>query len=350
MKAVVLRETGGPEVLHIEQVPDPPVLATEVRVNVQSVSVNQTLDLQIRSGATSRGVTLPHVLGVDPAGTVAEVGDQAGEFVIGERVVVASAMWCGRCEACSLGAEEDCSSTRHVGVHRWGGYAESVVVPAANVHRIPDGLAFEAASVIMRHAPTALNLLDTKAGLRAGETVLVMGASGGLGSLGVQLAKQLGATVIAGAGTSDRVKAAMELGADHGVAYREARLDERIKALTDGRGVDVVFENVGDSTQWPRVIASMAHGGRLVTAGAHAGGRVELDVHQLYRRRLRLIGGAGHRPSDIRRSLELAGSGELSANVALRLPLAHAAEAHRLAEQRATTGKIVLRPMQSATT
>lgn len=344
MKAIVIRETGGPDVLRYEDVQPPTALDGEVRVTVESVSVNQTLDLQIRSGASGRGITLPHILGVDPAGTVAEVGGGVEHVSPGDRVVVTSAMWCGACDACSSNAHEDCAATQHIGVHRWGGYAESVVVPAQNVHHIPANLSFEQASVVMRHAPTGLNLLETKAVLQAGETVLVMGASGGLGSTGVQLAKMLGATVIAGAGTSERVRVAMALGADHGIAYREESLAERVAELTNGRGVDVVFENVGDATLWPKVMTSMARRGRLVTAGAHAGGQVELDLHRMYRQRLRLIGGAGHRPSDVTRSLELASTGQLRANIAVQLPLSRAADAHRLAEGRSTTGKIVLRP------
>lgn len=346
MRAAVLRRTGGPEVLGYEKVPTPTVAPGEVLIAVESVSVNQTLDLQIRSGASRRGVQLPHVLGVDPAGNVAEVGEGVDRLAPDDRVVVTSAIWCGKCEACTIGEQEDCSSTAHIGVHRWGGYAEYVVVPEANVHQIPASLAFDEASVIMRHAPTARNLLKTKAELSAGETVLAMGASGGLGSIGVQLAKLLGATVIAGAGTGERVTAALALGADYGVAYRQEPLAERVLDLTNGRGVDVVFENVGDPALWADVMASMARRARLVTAGAHGGGRVDVDLHRLYRQRLRLIGGAGHRETDIDRSLELAADGQLRANIATHLPLSHAAQAHRLAERRAVNGKIVLLPTE----
>lgn len=344
MRAAIIHETGPPETISTEDVEAPTLESDEVRIQVASVSVNQTLDLQIRSGAAQRGITLPHVLGVDPAGTIIEVGSVVTGSQVGDRVVVASAMWCGTCVSCRAGEQEDCGSTRHIGVHRWGGYAESVAVPAANVHAIAEGTEFATASVVMRHAPTALNLLHTKAGLREGETVLVMGASGGLGSTGVQLAKLAGASVIAGAGSADRVDVAMRLGADHGVPYREASLADAVAEATDGRGVDVVFDNVGDPVLWPEVVASMARGARFVTAGAHAGGNVDLDLNTLYRRRLRFIGGAGHRPSDIQRALDLLAEGRLSANISRRMPLSRAAEAHELAERRMTTGKIVLQP------
>jgi NADPH:quinone reductase-like Zn-dependent oxidoreductase len=346
MMAVVLHRTGGPEVLSYEEIDRPRPAPGELLVEVDAVSVNQTLDVQIRSGATSRGVRLPHILGVDPAGRVAALGDGVDGFTVGQHVVVTSAMWCGSCPACRRGAAEDCAATEHIGVHRNGGYAQFVAVPAGNVHATPPHLDAAQASVLMRHAPTALNLLESKAGLQEGETVLVMGASGGLGSTGLQIAKLLGATVIACAGTPERLGTAMALGADHGVAYRQTSLAKAVAELTDGSGVDVVFENVGDPELWPEVVASMARSGRLVTAGAHAGGHVELDLHQLYRRRLRLIGGAGHRPADIGRALELASGGRLVANIALRSPLSRAADAHRLAESRSVAGKIVLEPQE----
>ncbi len=346
MRAAVFSRTGGPEVLGYEQVPTPSIASGEVLIAVESVSVNQTLDLQIRSGVSRRGVRLPHVLGVDPAGSVVEVGEGVDRLAPGDRVAVTSAIWCGECEACKTGKQEDCSSTEHIGVHRWGGYAEYVVVPEANAHQIPPSLAFDEASVILRHAPTAWNLLKTKAELRSGEALLVMGASGGLGSIGVQLGRLLGATVIAGAGTAARAAAAVALGADHGVAYREESLAERVLDVTNGRGVDVVFENVGDPTLWADVMVSMAHRARLVTAGAHAGGQVEVDLHRLYRKRLRMIGGAGHRRTDIDQCLEMASTGQLSANIATRLPLSRAAHAHRLAERRALNGKILLLPTE----
>ena len=131
MKAVVIRQTGPPEALLIQDVDETELHVDEVRVSVESVSVNQTLDLQIRSGAAKRGVTLPHVLGVDPAGTIIEIGSAVIDLEVGDRVVVTSAMWCGACAWCQRGEQDDCGSTRHIGVHRWGGYAESVAVPAA---------------------------------------------------------------------------------------------------------------------------------------------------------------------------------------------------------------------------
>lgn len=347
MKAIVLHRFGGPEVLSYEDMPDPVPQPGEVLIEVHAVSVNRSLDLMVRAGRRRDPIALPHILGVDPAGTVAALGEGVTGFQVGDRVAVSTSVWCGRCQACVEGAEEDCAKPVHIGVHRHGGYAELVAVPAGNLTRLPDGLDFGEAVVIMRHAPTAWNLLRAKAHLRPGETVLVMGASGGLGQAGVQIAKLMGATVIAGAGTSARVAAAMRLGADHGIPYREVDLAEAVRELTDGRGVDVVFENIGEPGLWSQAFASLAQRGRLVTAGAHGGPGVTLDVRRLYGRRLTVRGGGGCNRRDIADAFAAAGDGRLTALIDRRMPLREAGEAHRLAEAGENVGKIILEPRES---
>jgi NADPH2:quinone reductase len=344
MRAVVLRDFGAPDVLRVEDVPDPTPAAGEVVVEVHAVTVNQSLDLMVRQDGTSRGVTLPHVLGVDPAGVVVAVAEGVASVKVGDRVAVVPHIRCGKCAFCTTGREDRCPNSRHIGVHRWGGYAEYVAAPAKNVVAVPDEVGFVDAAVILRHAPTAFNLLRNLADVRRGEWVLVMGATGGLGAAGVQVAKLLGATVIAGAGAAARVKVALDNGADHGINYRADDLTEEVLRITDGRGVDVVFENVSDAVQWPKAFASLAHAGRLVTAGAHGGGKVELDVRRLYGRRLRIIGGAGASKGDIALALEAGAQGKLHAVVDRILPLDGAADAHRLSEKGELLGKVVLDP------
>lgn len=344
MKAVVMREFGGPDVLRVEKVPDPVLTAGEALVQVHAVTVNQTLDLKVRAAGQIRGTTLPHVLGVDPTGVVVDVARDVTAVRVGQRVAVLPHLRCGRCEFCISGREEQCPNSRHIGVHRWGGYAEFLAVPARNLLPIPDAVGFVDAAVVWRHAPTAFHLLRGLAGVAPGEWVLVMGAAGGLGGMGVQVAKLLGATVVAAAGADARVEFARSNGADYGVNYRAGDLTEEVLRLTGGRGVDVVFENIGDPVLWPKAFASLAQSGRLVTAGAHAGGKVELDVRRLYGRRLRIIGGAGASRADIRSTAEAAAAGKLRAVVDRVLPLEEAADAHRLAENGGLLGKIVLDP------
>src|SRR5438128_800616 len=283
MKALVIREFGPPEVMRLEEVPTPVPEAGEVLIEVHAVSVNRTLDLVVRSGAYAVPIKLPHVLGVDPSGVVAAVGAGASARKRGDRVVTLQFV---RPPAAN-------SFPVILGLHVWGGYAQYVKVPVACTHPIPDGVDFPVATVVARHAPVAFSLLRDIAGLKSGDWVLVMGASGGLGSAGIQVAKYLGAKVIAAAGADERVKAAVALGADAGINYRTQNLTDEAMRITEKRGVDVVFENIGDPDLFPRAFAALARGGRLITAGGHGGGTVPLDVKQLYLNQNTIIGSFG---------------------------------------------------------
>lgn len=334
MKAVVIREFGGPDVLRLEDVPIPTPGPGEVLLKVEAVSVNRTLDLAVRAGRYARTVSLPHVIGADPSGTIAALGEGVTSRKIGDRVATSP----------RIKAATATHAPVMLGVQVWGGYAQYACLPAANTHLIPDGLDFNAATIVARHAPLAFNLLTEKAKLAAGEWVLIMGAAGGLGSAGVQVAKYLGANVIAAAGADDRVEAAKKLGADFGINYRSDDLAVEVARITGGRGVDVVFENVGDADLFPKAFSSIARNGRLVTAGAHAGGTVPLDLNRLYLNYVTIIGSTAQTDADVERSLEIATQGHLDVLIDRVMPLSEAADAHALVAERAGLGKIVLQP------
>jgi NADPH:quinone reductase-like Zn-dependent oxidoreductase len=344
MKAVVLREFGGPEVLRPEDIDVPTVARGEVLVRVRSVSVNRTLDLVVRAGNYPVKIRMPHILGVDPAGVIAQVGAGVETFAVGDRVAVISMIACTRCKQCLKGEQASCLASQHIGLHRWGGYAEYVTVPARNVYQLPPNLSFAEGTVITRHFPMAFNQLMTRAGLQPGEWVLVMGATGALGSCCVQAAKMFGGKVIAGAGADERVAAALRYGADAGINYRRQNLAEEVMRLTDGQGADIVCENIADPTLWPGALDSLAVGGRLITAGAHGGGRVTLDVRKLYLRRLRIIGTAGTSVPDVEKALAAAAAGKIRAVIDRRMPLSEAAAAHRFLERNQVLGKLILEP------
>ncbi|HEY1268690.1 MAG TPA: alcohol dehydrogenase catalytic domain-containing protein [Candidatus Binatia bacterium] len=344
MKAIVLKDFGGPEVLRYEEVEKPSPAPGEVLVRVHSVSVNRTLDLVVRAGKYPSDIKLPLVLGVDPAGIVVAAGEGVENPKIGARVAVVSMIACGECRYCSEGEEANCTNSRHIGLHRWGGYAEYVAVPVKNAYAIPDNVSFADATVITRHFPMAFNLLVNKAELKSGEWVLIMGAVGALGSSGIQVAKMLGAKVIAGAGSDDRVAIAMGYSADFGVNYRKQDLAKEVLKITGGHGADVVYENIADPTLWPGAFNSLAWAGRLVTAGGHGGGQVTLDVKRLYLRRMKILGAAGTNRRDVERALEAAGAGKIRAIVDRTMQLAEAAAAHRIMEEERILGKIILEP------
>ena len=346
MKAIVFDEFGGPEVLRYADISDPSPGRGEVLIEVHSVSVNITLDIVVRSGRYARGTTLPHVLGVDPAGVVAALGPGVENVTVGDRVAVHVSIPCGACEACGSGREGDCMSTSFVGVDRWGGYAAYVVVPAEVAFAIPDGLAFAEATVVMRHVPTARHMLASAAALKSGESILVMGAAGGLGTSLIQVAKLMGARVIAAAGSDERLAGVIDdYGADHGINYRTQDLETEVMSLTDGRGVEVVAENIADPDLWTGAQNSLAVGGRLVTAGAHGGGVVPFDVRRFYPRRQRIIASPHTHFDSIRWAFDATSRHEIrAARIDRIMPLRDAADAHRLSEQRAVHGKIVLDP------
>jgi NADPH:quinone reductase len=287
---------------------------------------------------------LPLVLGNDPSGVVVAIGQSVEHPQLRQRVAVFGGIRCRACEPCRQGHNERCSQPRMLGVHCWGGYAEYLCIPARNCVAMPDGLSFAEATLIARHFPLAFGEASL-AGLKAGDWVLVMGAAGGLGSCLVQVARACGAHVIAGAGADERLHAALSLGAHIGINYRRDDLEREVMRPTQGRGAEVVFDNIGDPSLWPAAFNSLARGGRLVTAGAHGGGFVTLDLKRLYQRRLRVISGLGaERLEDLERSLQLAVSGEFRLLIDQIMPLRDAAAAHHLVAQNASVGKIVLDP------
>jgi NADPH2:quinone reductase len=318
--------------MRVEEVPTPEPGPGEVLIRVHAVSVNRTLDLVVRAGTYARPVTLPLVPGVDPAGVIAKLGPGVTNRQVGDRVVT----------ALRVNREGPFASPRLLGVHTWGGYAEYVKAPAENTQLIPDGLDFPTACVVGRHAATAFHLLRDRANLQEGEWVLVMGAAGGLGSAGVQAAKYLGAKVIAAAGADARVRVGLDLGADAGVNYRSQDLTAEVLRITAERGVNVVFENIGDPDLFPKAFAALSRHGRLVTAGGHGGGIVPLDVNKLYHNQITIIGATGESPEDVRMSLEAAAAGRFKVVIDKVLPLAQAVQAHELVAERGGVGKVVL--------
>jgi NADPH:quinone reductase-like Zn-dependent oxidoreductase len=332
---MVVRGFGGPEVMRLEEVPTPRPGPGEVVIAVKAVSVNRTLDVVVRSGKYPIKVQPPLVLGADPTGVIAAVGEKVTDRRIGDRVVT------------SLIVKPFGPSAPPVilGVHVWGGYAEYVKVPARITFPLPGGVDFPVATVVARHAPVAFSMLRDDAKLKAGEWVLVMGASGGLGSAGIQAAKHYGAKVIAAAGGDERLAAAMALGADAGINYRTQDLTAEARSIAGGRGVDVVFENISDPILFPKALKSLAREGRLVTAGSHGGGTVPLDVSWLYLNQITIKGSVGDiTAADLALALGAAADGKFRVIMDRVMPLEQAAEAHRLVAARAGFGKVVLVP------
>jgi len=346
MKAAIFREFGPPDVLKYETVPDPVPRSGEVRIKVHAATVNRVLDVALRAGKQGqRGAVLPLIPGVDCAGTIDALGPDVATWRVGERVASAGVM---PLDVCSEDGTGYTGPRGMMGIKRPGGFAELVCVPACAVDRLPAGLDFHQAAVVLRHCPTAWNLLVNLAELKRGESVLIMGAGGNLGSIGIQIAKNvIGAKVITTAGSDDRVKTGLALGADHGINYRTHGLTQEILRITGGKGVDVLYDNIANPEVLPKAFKGLGQFGRLVTAGAHGGPVVPIDFFHLYDRRITIKGSPTHDPADHAKCFQAAAEGKIKVQIAHVLPLSKAAEAHRMMEADPGMGKIVLDPTLS---
>jgi NADPH:quinone reductase-like Zn-dependent oxidoreductase len=343
MKAIVIREFGPPDVLRYEDLPDPEPRPGEVRIAIRAATVNRVLDVSLRAGKEGfRGATLPLIPGVDCAGVIEAVGPGVTRWRAGMPVAAAGIM---PLDICAEDGSGYAGPTGMMGIKRPGGFAEKVAVPACALVALPDNLDFHHAAVVMRHVPTAWNLLFNVAQLKPHETVLVMGAGGNLGSIGIQLAKNvIGARVIAAAGSADRARIGRELGADLAVDYSTEDLSAAVMQFTGGKGVDVLYDNIANPAILPAAFRTIGMQGRLVTAGAHAGPNVSIDFSHLYHRQITIKGQPGYRPADLPACFAAAAEGKVRAQIERVLPLARAAEAHRLVESGEVRGKIVLDP------
>jgi len=343
MKAIVIREYGPPDVLRYEDVPDPMPRAGEIRIKVHAATVNRVLDVSLRAGKeTFRNPVLPLIPGVDSAGVIDAVGPEVRNWRVGDRVAAAGIM---PLEICAEDGRGYSGPKGMMGIKRPGGFAERVTVPACAAVALPDGLDFHRAAVVMRHVPTAWNLLFHVAELKACETVLIMGAGGNLGTVGIQIAKNvIGARVIATAGSDARVALGTKLGADHGINYNTQNLRDEIMKITGGKGVDVLYDNIANPDVLPTAFHAIGMNGRLVTAGAHAGPNVTIDFSHLYHKQITVRGRPGYTPSDLPDCLAAAAQGKVIPQIERVLPLSRAAEAHRMVENNEGQGKIVLDP------
>lgn len=333
MRAAVVREHGGIENILLEDgFPEPAIEPGWVKVAVKATSLNYH-DLFSRRGMPGIQLPLPLIIGSDIAGEVVEVGVGVDASLVGERVLVDPFY-------VSLGMIGE----------RWnGGRAEYCAAHASQLVRIPDNVSFEVASTIPLAYATAHRMMVTRGQVRGSDTVLVMGASGGVGTACVLLAKHAGAKVIACASSPDKLDRLQALGADHGINYVEEDMREAVWDLlgkprvTGEGGVDLLINSTGGGT-WRDSVRCMSRGGRLVTCGATAGFDEEVDVRYVWTYEHTLMGSNGWQRSDIEALLEHAANQTLMPVIDKVMPLTEIHEAERLMEERALFGKIVLVP------
>lgn len=340
MKAVLFREHGGPDKLSYEELPMPQIGPQDVLIRVKACALNH-LDIWIRQGSPAYSIPLPHVGGSDVSGIVEQVGTHVTGLSIGARVFVSPGISCWECESCLAGRDNMCRSYHLLGTKTHGGYAEHVKVPFRNVLPIPDNLTFEQAAAFPLVSVTASHMLFALAGLQHGETVLVMGAGSGVGMMAVQLAKLAGARVLSTVGSDDKIPQGVVLGADAVINHSREPVSERVRLLTEGRGVDVVIEHIGPEV-WAGCLDSLARGGRLITCGATTGADVTLNLRYLYSRQLTIKGSYMGTRAELVKATELMGQGRLMVVVDRTFPLREARAAQELMASRKFFGKIVL--------
>lgn len=346
MHAAVIHEQGGPEVLSYEEIARPEPGPGEALVRVRATSINR-LDLWARSGPPVKifpwtDPTFPLITGSDCAGEVAAIGPGVTNVAVGQRVVLYPSLYCGVCDYCRAGEQTQCPDYLIFGEHTDGAMAEYAVVQAHNLLPLPENVSFEHAAAMPIAYTTAWRMLITAGGLRASESVLILGVGGGVGSAALAIARRAGATVYATASMAEKRRKAEELGASATFDPGSGPISEWVLEQTNGRGVDIVVDSLGAT--WKESIRSLARGGRLVCCGATAGNQPEFDVREVYQRHRRIIGAPMGNWEDFTQVMRLLFAGELTPVIDSVYPLAQVADAHRRAESRASFGKIVVTP------
>ncbi len=342
MDAVQFLEHGDREVIEYGSYPDPEPGPHEVLFEVKAAAMNH-LDIWTRRGLPGIDLELPHVPGSDGAGIVREVGEHVSRFEPGDRVALLSGVSCGTCELCRNGQDSLCERYYIIGEHTQGVESELAAVPEENLTPVPADVDWATAAATPLVFMTAWRMLITRAGVDPGEVVLVHGATGGVGHAAVQIAKHAGATVFATGGTDEKLQTVESLGADRVINYETDSFKEVIKSETDGRGVDVVVDHVGEAT-WEDSIKSLVKGGTLVTCGATTGGRPTINVNRVFWNQLDILGSTMATLGEAEDVLALVWAGDIEPVIRADLPMSEAAEGHRLIEEREGVGKVVLRP------
>ena len=342
MQAVQFDAHGDRDVIEYGEHPDPELAENEVLVDVKAGALNH-LDVWTRRGLPGIDLEMPHVPGSDAAGVVDAIGDDVTRFDPGDRVAVSAGVSCGDCEFCRDGEASLCVSYRIIGEHLPGVHAEMAAVPEANLVPVPAGVDWTVAGSASLVFQTAWRMLHTRASVTAGERVLVLGASGGVGHAAVQIANHAGCEVFATASTEEKLRHAESCGADHVIDYESNEFAEEIDALTDKRGVDVVVDHVGAAT-YPDSLASLAKGGRLVTCGATTGPNPDAGLNRIFWNQLSVLGSTMATPGEVDDVLELVWDGTFEPRIRETLPMSEAARAHELIENREGFGKVVVIP------
>jgi NADPH:quinone reductase-like Zn-dependent oxidoreductase len=341
MKALTLTAVGGPPQLVVQETPAPRLEGPDqVLVRIRAAALNR-LDLWVAGGLPGVSYRFPHVVGADGAGVVEATGPEVTTVKLGDRVMINPGVSCQACEWCLAGEHPLCPSYQVLGEHRAGTIAEYVVVPERNLAQVPETMSWGQAAAFSMATLTAWRMLVNRAALKPAESVLIWGVGGGVSLAAVQIARLIGARVIATSSSAAKLAVASRLGADVTINHAEVDVAREVRRLTGRRGVEVVVDSVGEKT-WEQSLRCLARLGRLVTCGATTGPFVVTDARKLFWYQWSILGSTMGSHGEYRRIIELAHQGKLWPVVDSVTPLDEAPRAFERMQAGAQTGKIVI--------
>ena len=340
MRAVQLAKQGSPGEFKLMEIPEPKAAPDEVVVRVKACGLNR-LELWAEEGGLPIPIQLPRILGGEVAGVIADRGEDVDNWRTGERVAIQSNLFCGSCEYCLRGDESLCLHGKLLGVDRDGGFAERVAVPARSLVAMPDEVDFTPCAALTLAGSTAMHMLTNRAEVRSADWVLVIAGASGVGAYAIQIARQLGAHVIATGSTEAKREFAKSLGAEFVVDSTNPSWPAEVRELTQKRGVDLIVEHVGGDV-FEKCFQCLSRGGTIVTCGATAGRRVEMNLWPFFVKQHRLIGSYGRNRADVEATLEWAAYGKIRPVIHETYPLERLADAFGTLRSRRVQGKIVV--------
>ena len=342
MRAVVINEYGDVDKLNFQEIETPTAGPGEAIVKIKGAGVNH-LDHDIREGVSGFPISLPHIPGIEGAGEVVEVGKNVKISKVGDRVGISLLAPCNCCNMCRSGKDNLCYNGHFLGASMWGTYAEYVKCYESQLVPLPENLDYDKAAASHLCFGTAWHMAVHYGDVKAGMTVLVNAAGSGVGTSAIQITKLHGATVIASAGSNDKLEKARHLGADTVINYNSDDLAEAVMEATGGMGVDLVIESVGGKVL-VKSLECTAKGGMIVTCGAHAGEEIKMDVIQLFRKNIRFQGSVLSTRLEMEHVFKLVAENKLNPTIHTKLPLEDVRKAGELTRDRNFFGKIILEP------
>ncbi|HVF24907.1 MAG TPA: zinc-binding dehydrogenase [Anaerolineales bacterium] len=345
MKAVLFRTHGGPEVLEYTDFPTPEPKPGEALTRLQAAALNR-MDVLVRNGWPGLKLELPHINGADGAGEIVAInshltdGDGLG-VQVGDHVVINANIGCGHCEFCLEGKDNLCANWHLLGETVRGTYAEYVAVPIKQLYKLPKDFDYQHAAAAALVYQTAWHSLVSRGKLQKGETILIVGAGGGVNTASVQIAKYIGVRVIVVGSETKKLALAQSIGADILIdRSKETNWSKSVFLATNKRGVDVVVDNVG--TTFMQSLRTLRKGGRLLTVGNSAGPKFEIDNRYIFAKHLSILGSTMSTLQEFKEVMELVVTGKLQPILDKTFPLREAAAAQERLWQHENFGKITL--------